>query len=115
MIKRLILLLVFGVLFSGSLVSSAQAHILRIFAEVSGDMIVGQGYFSTGTYPVNLRVDVFGPGRQKVGEATTDQQGKFKFKPAKRQNYTFVIDAGEGHHAEWTVEANELPATLTSK
>src|SRR5262245_47700035 len=99
MIKRLILLLVFGVIVSGSSISSAQAHVLRFFAEVSGDMIVGQGYFSTGTYPVNLRVDVFGPGRQKVGEATTDEQGRFKFKPAKRQNYTFVLDAGEGHHA----------------
>jgi nickel transport protein len=93
----------------------AHAHILKVFAEVSGDMIVGQGYFSTGTYPVHLPVDVFGPGRQKVGETTTDEQGKFRFKPVKRQNYTFVIDAGEGHHAEWTVEADELPASLSAK
>jgi nickel transport protein len=93
----------------------AYAHILKIFAEVNGSMIVGQGYFSTGTYPVNLPVEVFGPGRQKVGEATTDEQGKFSFQPTKRQNYTFVIDAGEGHHAEWTVETDELPATLSAK
>src|SRR3979411_1348373 len=73
----------------------AYAHILKVFAEVSGGMIVGQGYFSTGTYPVHLPVEVFGPGRQKVGELTTDEQGKFSFKPTKRQNYTFVIDAGE--------------------
>jgi nickel transport protein len=94
---------------------AAYAHILKIFAEVSGTMIIGQGYFSTGTYPVHMPVEVFGPGRQKVGEVTTDEQGKFSFKPPKRQNYTFVIDAGEGHHAEWTVEADELPATLSSR
>jgi nickel transport protein len=93
--------------------SPAWAHILKVFAEVSGNMIVGQGYFSTGTYPVHLPVEVFGPGRQKVGEVTTDEKGKFQFQPNKRQNYTFVMDAGEGHHAEWTVEANELPATLS--
>jgi nickel transport protein len=93
----------------------AHAHILKVFAEVNGDMIVGQGYFSTGAYPVDLPVEVFGPGRLKVGEVKTDEQGKFSFKPTKRQNYTFVIDAGEGHHAEWTVETDELPATLSAK
>jgi nickel transport protein len=93
----------------------AYAHVLKIFAEVKGSMIVGQGYFSTGTYPVHLPVEVFGLGRQKVGEVTTDEQGKFSFKPTKRQNYTFVIDAGEGHHAEWTVETDELPATLSAR
>jgi nickel transport protein len=95
--------------------SPALAHILKIFAEVSGSMIIGQGYFSTGTFPVHLPVEVFGPGRQKVGEVTTDEHGKFSFQPMKRQNYTFVIDAGEGHHAEWTVEADELPTTLSAR
>ncbi len=113
MLRRLILTgLATGVL--GASVP-AYAHILKIFAEVRGDMIVGQGYFSTGTYPVRLPVEVFGPGRQKVGEVITDEQGKFSFKPVKRQNYTFVIDAGEGHHAEWTVEADELPTTLSAR
>jgi len=111
---RIAFLLALGMICSGSLLSPAMAHILKIFAEVSGETIVGQGYFSSGAFPVNTRVDVFGPGRQKIGEATTDEQGKFKFKPTKRQNYTFVIDAGEGHHAEWTVEADELPAKLSA-
>src|SRR4051794_31420992 len=88
---------------------SAYAHILKIFAEFSGGMIIGQGYFSSGAYPARQPVEVFGPGRQKIGEVITDEQGKFSFKPIRRQNYTFVIDAGEGHHAEWTVEADELP------
>ena len=46
---------------------------------------------------------------------TTDAQGKFSFKPAKRQNHTFVIEGGEGHRAEWTVESDELPASLPAR
>jgi len=93
----------------------ASAHILKVFAEVQGDIIVGEGYFSNGAVPALHRVDIFGPDKQKVAEVTTDDKGKFSFKPTKRQNYTFVIDAGEGHRAEWVVEADELPATLSAK
>ncbi|HEX3497716.1 MAG TPA: hypothetical protein VHT04_00180 [Stellaceae bacterium] len=93
----------------------ASAHILKVFAEVQGDMIVGEGYFSNGAVPAQHAVDIFGPDKQKVGEVMTDDKGKFSFKPTKRQNYTFVIDAGEGHRAEWVIEADELPATLSAK
>jgi len=93
----------------------ARAHILKVYAEVQGDTIVGEGYFSNGAVPALHRVDIFGPDKQKVAEITTDEKGKFSFKPTKRQNYTFVIDAGEGHRAEWVIEGDELPATLTAK
>src|SRR6266511_1984340 len=69
--------------------SSAHAHLLRVFAEVVDDMIVGQGYFSGGAYPVHLPVHVFGPARQKLAETTNDESGRFSFKPVKRQTYTF--------------------------
>jgi nickel transport protein len=95
--------------------SPVSAHILKVFAEVQGDTILGEGYFSNGAVPALHRVDIFGPDKQKVAEVTTDEKGKFSFKPTKRQNYTFVIDAGEGHRAEWVIEADELPATLSAK
>lgn len=94
--------------------TAAHAHILKVYAEVSGDMIVGEGYFSSGSVPTQQQVEVFGPNKQKIGETITDDMGKFKFKPTKRQNHTFVIDAGEGHRAEWTVETDELPSALPS-
>lgn len=94
--------------------SAASAHILKVYAEVSGDMIVGEGYFSSGSVPTQQPVEVFGPGKQKIGETITDDKGKFKFKPTRKQNHTFVIDAGEGHRAEWTVESDELPSALPS-
>ncbi len=93
---------------------AAYAHILKVYAEVSGDMIVGEGYFSSGSVPTQQPVEVFGPNKQKIGEAVTDDKGKFTFKLTRRQNHTFVIDAGEGHRAEWTVETDELPSTLPS-
>jgi len=113
MLQRLLLAASVGAFLAVS--APAFAHVLKIFAEVKGSTIVGQGYFSSGTYPVHLPVEVFGPGRQKIGQVTTDEQGRFSFQPTKRQNYTFVIDAGEGHHAEWTVETDELPASLSAR
>ncbi len=94
--------------------SPASAHILKVYAEVSGDMIVGEGYFSSGSVPSQQPVEVFGPNKQKIGETVTDEKGKFKFKPTRKQNHTFVMDAGEGHRAEWTVESDELPSALPS-
>lgn len=90
----------------------AQAHILKVFAEVVGDTIHGESYFSSGTFPNGARVDVFGARKQKIGETVTDEHGKFVFTPVKRESHTFVIDAGEGHRAEWTIEADELPDSL---
>ena len=39
--------------------SPASAHILKVYAEVSGDMIVGEGYFSSGSVPSQQPVEVF--------------------------------------------------------
>lgn len=113
--RRWVLAIAVGVPVILGSVRPTLAHVLKVFAEVTGDLIVGQGYFSGGSFPANQTVDIFGPGRQKIGQITTDAQGKFSFKPAKRQNHTFVIDAGEGHRAEWTVEADELPAALPAR
>lgn len=93
----------------------AWAHVLKLYAEVAGDDIRGEAYFSTGSVPVNVPVQVFLPGRRKIGEVLTDEHGKFTFHPTVRQNHTFTIDAGEGHRGEWTIETDELPASLPSK
>ena len=115
MMRRLMLAIVVGAAVTLASAPPVLAHVLKVFAEVTGDMIVGQGYFSGGSFPANTTVEIFGPGRQKIGQVTTDAQGKFSFKPAKRQNHTFVIDGGEGHRAEWTVESDELPASLPAR
>lgn len=106
-------LLVAGI--SLAFVSAAGAHVLKLYAEVVDGVIQGEAYFSTGTVPVDTPVAVFLPGRHKTGEVRTDAQGKFRYTPVVRQNHTFVIDAGEGHHAEWTIERDELPATLPAR
>lgn len=93
----------------------ASAHVLKLYAEVAGDDIRGEAYFSTGTVPIHVPVQVFLPGRRKIGEVLTDDHGKFTFHPTLRQNHTFTIDAGEGHRGEWTIEADELPASLPAK
>lgn len=114
-LRRWMLATVVGVAVSLGSAPPVLAHVLKVFAEVNGDLIVGQGYFSGGSFPTNLAVDIYGPGRQKIGQVITDAQGKFSFKPTKRQNHTFVIDAGEGHRAEWTVRSDELPASLPAR
>lgn len=111
-VRRVALLI--AVLFPILAASPASAHILKVYAEVSGDVIVGEGYFSSGSVPSQQAVEVFGPNKQKIGETVTDDKGKFKFKPTRKQNHTFVMDAGEGHRSEWTVESDELPSALPS-
>ena len=93
----------------------AAAHLLKIYAEVADGVVAGEAYFSTGTVPSGVTVQVYGPGQHKLGETVTDDHGKFHFTPTVRQNLTFLIDAGDNHRAEWTVEADELPATLPAR
>jgi nickel transport protein len=115
MMRRWMLAIVVGAAVTLVSAPPVLAHVLKVFAEVTGDMIVGQGYFSGDSFPANTTVEIFGPGHQKIGQVTTDAQGKFSFKPAKRQNHTFVIEGGEGHRAEWTVESDELPTSLPAR
>lgn len=92
--------------------TSASGHELTISATVQGNTIEGEVYFHDGTPARNAAVTIFDPGGVVLGEASTDQDGKFTFEPQLCCNHKLIADAGFGHQAERTVEADELPRDL---
>lgn len=92
----------------------ALAHKVEVFAYASPDgrAIQGEAYLRGGTPMRQAKVTVFGPAGQTLGEATTDDEGKFTVAVRFRCDHRVVLDAGEGHTAEYTVRADELPDDL---
>ena len=90
----------------------AQAHKVRLFAQVEDGVIRGYGYFSKSSRAQNRPLIVYGPGGEELGRTQTDAQGEFSFKPRVRCDHRLVLDAGEGHQGEFTVRAAELPQDL---
>lgn len=91
----------------------ALAHKVRVFATAEGDAISGYAYLSGGARARGAKVSIQGPDGAVLGETVTDDNGEFRFTAKSRIDHRIVIDAGEGHGAEFTVKAEELPETLT--
>jgi len=95
-----------------TIASPAAAHKASVFAAVQGKVIAGEAYFRDGTPLRSAEVTVFDPAGTKLGETKTDAQGKFSFEPRRRCDHRLVVDGGEGHAAQYTVRAEELPSSL---
>lgn len=87
----------------------AFAHKVSVFAYVEGETVRAEGYFVDGKPCANTRFEVFDASGAKVMQGTTSADGTFSFKAAKKSDYKLVVNAGEGHQAEYTVKASELP------
>jgi len=90
----------------------AHAHKLNVFARCEGKTIKGYAYFPGGGRARNLEVEVVGPGGEKLGETTTDENGDFVFEARLRCDHRIVVETRDGHRASFTVEAAELPDSL---
>lgn len=90
----------------------ALAHGMTLFATVENNEIVGYAYSTDGEPIKNISVSVASPGGKKLGEAKTDDEGKFIFEPEYICDHVFVIDTGDGHLAKWLVEKEGLPTKL---
>ena len=91
---------------------NACAHKVNIFATVEGNVIKGESFLSGGGRPKGCLVEFFGADGKKLGEARTNDKGEFAFKPRVRTDHRIMLDMGDGHRAEFTIKADELPATL---
>jgi nickel transport protein len=90
----------------------ALAHKMSVFAAAEGKTIAGQAYFRDGAPVRNAQVTVFDAAGRTLGQSKTDEAGKFSFQPRARCDHRFVVDAGDGHAAEFTVPGEELPSSL---
>ena len=89
-----------------------EAHQLKLFAAAEGERIEGSVYFAGGGAAGGAAVTVRGPDGRLLAELVADGEGHFAFAAGQRVDHRLSAATGEGHSAEWTVSAAELPAGL---
>ncbi len=92
--------------------SPALAHKLSVFASAAGAEIEGKAYFKGGQGARGIAIRILGPDGTLLGEAETDSEGRFHFTATKRTDHVITAEVGDGHQAEFTVRASELPGSL---
>ncbi|WP_420547025.1 cobalt ABC transporter permease [Curvivirga sp.] len=92
-----------------AVVVPAHAHKVLADAYASGDMIEGEVGFSNGDMAKNVRIEIVDVDGNLLGEAKTDEDGIFFFKPTQMVEHVFRADLGAGHVAEFSVAVEDLP------
>lgn len=87
------------------------AHGIDIDARVRGTM-EGQARYHDGTPVRDATVTASDPAGKEIGRTTTDRQGKFMLKARFRCDHRLLVDTGDGHGAERTIAAAQLPPGL---
>ncbi len=91
----------------------ARAHKVGLYGWTEGEFLIFEGYFGGGAKAVNCPVTLQGPGGKTIAEGKTDEGGLAKFKLADLPKFDgdirAILDAGEGHRAEYTIQAADLP------
>ena len=91
---------------------TAKAHRLSVFARGDGAVIAGMVYYQ-GMLPARAaHVAVFDPEGALLIETVTDDQGRFTFQAGRRVDHRIVADLKDGHRAEFSVPAAQLPTFL---
>ncbi|SNY93549.1 nickel transport protein [Cohaesibacter sp. ES.047] len=93
----------------GGFVVPAEAHKVIASAYAEGPIIEGEIGFSNGDMATDAVVEVFDDQDNKLGEATTDEDGIFQFTPTKAVPHIFKANLGAGHVAEFRMEVDDLP------
>lgn len=92
--------------------SPALAHKLKVFATAEGAVIAGYAYFGGEARAAQSRVTILAPDDAVVHQGETDDQGQFRYTAQRRMDHRIVVEGADGHHADFTVTAAELPDSL---
>ncbi len=94
------------------LAGEAYAHGVFIFVRVQDNSICTESYFSGNVKVQNGVVTMHDADGVVLATAVTDTRGRACFDfPQKKQPLTFVLNAGQGHRAEFLLESWPLPET----
>lgn len=107
--------LLIGLLLS-TLLTTAHAHRLNLFAMSDGSSIDGYAYFPGGRRASDLPVHLEQDGR-RLAEQHSDTEGRFRFPLAgQRGLLTVVAQSGDGHLVRFPIEiaAEDAPLALNS-
>jgi len=92
--------------------ATAWAHKMYLHAEAVGQKVQGRAYFRGGAPAQQAKLEVFLPDGRKLLQTKTDANGEFWFQAPARCDYRLVVDTGDGHGAEYTLPAADLPESL---
>jgi nickel transport protein len=99
-------LIFIGIVFLGA--GSAFAHRVNVFAWVEGDTVHLESKFAGGRPVKSGKVVVLDPEGIELLTGLTNDEGEFSFKVPKQTDLKIVLNAGQGHQAEWTVRLEEM-------
>jgi nickel transport protein len=94
------------------LAAPASAHKLKLFASVEGGDIVGSVYFVGGDKAVGVPGRIQGGDGALVVTFTTGPDGSFRQSVTARTDHIVSVESEDGHAAQFTIRAAELPPTL---
>lgn len=84
------------------------AHKVKLFATVTGEVISGYVYFPGGARAKAIPIKIYLDNNQLQETVITDEQGEFQFHTKVHTAHRLVANLGEGHLAEYTINASEF-------
>ena len=99
------------------LISSApaEAHRVNLFAWVEGNTIHVECKFSGGRHVNAGKIIVLDSEGGQLLSGMTNENGDFSFKIPKKTDLKIILEAGEGHRAEWTIGAAEIEMPVSEE
>lgn len=88
----------------------AEAHRLKLFAQVTGDNIAGYGFYIGGGRPQGAEMIVSTPDGKEVSRLKTGDDGSFSFTPPVPGAYHLSLSGGDGHFATVDISTDGSPA-----
>lgn len=87
----------------------AEAHRLKLFAQVTGGTIAGYGFYIGGGRPQGADLLVATPDGKEVGRLKTGEDGGFSFTPPTPGRYKLTLAGGDGHFSSVDISTDGTP------
>ncbi len=79
--------------------ADSHAHRVNLFAWFNGEKVVGKAYYSNGRPAEHAKIEIIGTRIGSRISCTTDEKGRFSFRPPGMDIYRLILHAGQGHRA----------------
>ncbi len=86
----------------------AYAHKVIVFAYVEGDTVYCESKLAGGKKVRQGKIEVYDPKGNILLTGKTDDNGEFFFKIPKKTDLRIILNAGQGHRAEWIIQKQEM-------
>ncbi|MDH5301698.1 MAG: hypothetical protein OEW58_10085 [Gammaproteobacteria bacterium] len=91
-----------------SLISSAHAHKVNMFAFVEGNSVSIEAYFVDGKRAKNCEVTATDSTGKVLNQGQTNDQGQYQFSVSQPTDIRIAVNAGMGHMATYDIAASDF-------